>query len=637
MSPSNFSNFLLVMALLVLHKRVTAQDGTIGYHGYERDALLALRKGFNNTFLDGNWTGIMCYMNDTPYWYGVQCLNGRVTGVTLESMKLTGGIKVDALVNLTQLITFSFKNNSISGNMMDFSYNRNLRNIDLSGNSFDGKISSSLVNLNSLEALQLQDNKLTGPIPGLNQPTLKTFNVSYNHLSGAIPETRALQSFGYSSYLGNENLCGPPTPTLCNTRNDVSESNGENSGDKSSNSSRFAAILVAVDVIVLVVILFLFIIYYKKYKNLKKEMKLKNLLPKDEEHDSRIAERTMVKKVPEGDQGKLVFIEGNHGVTFELDDLLRASAEGLGKGNFGNCYKAMLEGGQVVVVKRLRDLKPLNREEFMRQVRAIADQKHQNLLPPLAFYYSKDEKLFLYKFASHGNVFNRLHGDRDTRDRVPFRWSSRLAVARGVARALRHLHLNTRSQTTAPHGNLKSSNVLLDNENDEILVTDYGLTSLIALPIAAQRMVSYKSPEYQSHKRISKKSDIWSYGCLLLELVTGRIPSHSAPQGMNGVDLCGWVHRAVREEWTAEIFDTEIAVQRGANHGLLRLMQIAMRCCDKSPEKRPDISRVVAEVEEIKIGGDSEDEEYDYSSLERSLTDESLSASRSIVSGDDLR
>lgn len=227
-------------------------------------------------------------------------------------------------------------------------------------------------------------------------------------------------------------------------------------------------------------------------------------------------------------------------------------------------------------------------------------------------------------------------GGRGTRDRVPFRWSSRLAVARGVARAMKHLHLNTPSQSTAPHGNLKSSNVLLD-ENEEVVVTDYGLTSLVALPVAAQRMVAYKTPEYESHKRISKKSDVWSYGSLLLELLSGRIPAHSAPPGTNGVDLCGWVHRAVREEWTAEIFDPEISVQKDSNRGMLRLMRIAMRCCEKSPEKRPEISQVLAEVEEMKVAVDSEDDDLSYSSLDPSVTDDSLSTTASMVVADDRR
>lgn len=221
-------------------------------------------------------------------------------------------------------------------------------------------------------------------------------------------------------------------------------------------------------------------------------------------------------------------------------------------------------------------------------------------------------------------------GGRGTKHRIPFRWSSRLSVARGVARALEYLHLNPYSQAV-PHANLKSSNILLD-ENDTVLVSDYGLTSIIATPIAAQRMVSYKSPEFQTSKRVSKKSDIWSFGSLLLELLTGRICVHSCPKEANGVDLCSWVHRAVREEWTAEIFDLEISAQRSAYSVMLRLLQTAIRCCDKFPDKRPEISEMVRELENAKSVIDSEEDED--LSVDPSITDDSLSEA-SIIIGDE--
>ena len=102
-------------------------------------------------------------------------------------------------------------------------------------------------------------------------------------------------------------------------------------------------------------------------------------------------------------------------------------------------------------------------------------------------------------------------------DRIPFKWDVRLSVTRGIARALEYLHLNTESQSIVPHGNLKSSNVLFD-ENDEVLISNYDLASLLALPIAIQHMVSYKSPKYRNGRKVSKQSDVWSYGYLLLEL-----------------------------------------------------------------------------------------------------------------------
>jgi hypothetical protein len=88
------------------------------------------------------------------------------------------------------------------------------------------------------------------------------------------------------------------------------------------------------------------------------------------------------------------------------------------------------------------------------------------------------------------------------------------------------------------------------------------------------------------------------------------------------MEVCSWVKKAVREEWTAEIFDIEIAAQRSASSGMLELLQIAIRCCDMSPENRPEMTEVVREVESIKALVESEDEEN--LSMDRSLTDESL-------------
>lgn len=95
------------------------------------------------------------------------------------------------------------------------------------------------------------------------------------------------------------------------------------------------------------------------------------------------------------------------------------------------------------------------------------------------------------------------------------------------------------------------------------------------------------------------------------------------------MDLCSWVHRAVREEWTAEIFDPEISVQRSAAHRMLQLLQIAIRCCEKSPDKRPELAEIAQEIENMKVAVDSEDNED--VSIDQSLTDESFSTTLSIA------
>ncbi|XP_024019894.1 probable inactive receptor kinase At2g26730 [Morus notabilis] len=663
-SPLPFKYFLVITSLLLLRSFSLAQNDSpaLGYSVKERQALYALKAVFNSPFLNGVWNGPHCY-NNASQWYGVRCnSNGHVTEIALDNMELRGNIRSNAFTGFTELSVLSLKSNSVSGTEIDFSPNRNLTRVDLSGNMFSGQIPISLVGISVLESLLLQGNYFTGTIPEFNQSSLKEFDVSNNNLSGSIPKTRALQLFGRDSYDGNPGLCGPPSSTPCNSiKHDAA---AEAPSDEKTDQGSFLqslkhnlkAILLLLNAVLIALVIFLCLFYYNKARKLKKmtreykereelrteksELDQLNITEVEGDHNrqrSRAISNNIRNNISGQGRGKLVFMadNNNHGQgsnsTFDMSDLLKASAEGLGQGTFGNCYKAMMEGKPVVVVKRLKNLKPMTDDEFSKQLLVIANLNHPNLLSFLAYYNRKDEKLLLYKYVERGNLFDRLHGGRRKGEKIPFRWAGRLNVARGVARAMEYLHLNT--TFLAPHGNLKSTNVLLDS-NDIALVSDYCLGSLAALPVAAQRTVSYRSPEYQSTRRVSKKSDVWSYGCLLLELLTGKIGAYTAPPGVRGVDLCTWVQKAIREEWTAEIFDAEIAVnRRSAVPGMLRLLEIALHCVEKSPEKRPEMAEVAREVEEIQFLDQSEDENDQ--SLERSYTtDDSISSVASGKAGD---
>ncbi|CAI9109514.1 OLC1v1009347C1 [Oldenlandia corymbosa var. corymbosa] len=329
-----------------------------------------------------------------------------------------------------------------------------------------------------------------------------------------------------------------------------------------------------------------------------KRPKMTKVLKILEDQKVKAEARGMRPRIEEGRlETKLVFSSGES--QFRFIELLRSPAELLGRGNFGSCYKVILKNGPTVVVRRLKPLKPLSIDESREQVGIIADQEHPNLMPLIAHFCFKNEKLLIYKFASKGNAYNRLHARKGNPSRIPFSWSSRLSVARGVARALQHLHINTMSSNVAPHGNLKLSNVLLD-ENGDVLVTDYGLTTLVAAPTVAKHMVAYKSPEYRSSRTESKKSDVWSYGYLLLELVTGRASTISAEAGPDAVDLFRWVRQSFRNGWNDEIFDEEIRVHGRATYEMVKLLEIGMKCCANSPENRPGMDEVVREVESIK-------------------------------------
>lgn len=390
----------------------------------EHDALTALKLSFGNPLLSANWSGSQCSTNRST-WFGIGCTDNRVTSIALQGLGLSGRIDDPlTLAPLTELVLLSLRNNLISGPVLNFSFNLKLASLDLSKNSLTGPISDSLLRLDKLELLQLSDNKLNGSIPPFNQTSLKAFNVSNNNLTGEIPTTTILQSFNQSSYLGNPGLCGEPISISCQSLESANDNNAKNRLGLSSLNYLF---IVADFVLFLALSWSLFALYSKtrECKAIANVRKGAGEADKNRDVEANSVQNSIQDSVQERVQNsmqisiqrrveaaeetrKLTFVKGDGG--FDLDNLLKSSAEGLGKGSFGSCYKAALDDGRVIVVKRLRDLRPLTKEEFIQNVSFLGALEHPNLMPLLGYYYSPEEKLLVYNFATKGNLFNRIHG-----------------------------------------------------------------------------------------------------------------------------------------------------------------------------------------------------------------------------------
>ncbi|RWV82604.1 hypothetical protein GW17_00055883 [Ensete ventricosum] len=588
----------------------------------------------------GDWDGQdgPCIKNVSK-WTGVYCdEDGRVSILRLESMNLSGTLNLDALSELPNLRSLSFSNNNLEGSIPDvtklpklksiylsmnrfageipdgmFSASLGLKVLWLSQNNFSGSIPSSLTAPKKLTELRLDGNKFEGQIPALWQPNLQLVNVSFNDLEGPIPERlsnmnrswfegqsslflyeerRRLQTLDtrlWSTSTGNKNLCGPPLAVSC-----------ESSKKKFSPALLVVVILISVAALVAIVGVTAFLFRRRKKDNTMVN-KLRSVKPETTVHleADGMALGTVryhegEKKVPK--EEKLLFVGERRG-TFDIQDLLRASAEVLGSGNFGSSYKAILLDGPSVVVKRFKEMNGVSREDFQEHMRRLGRLSHPNLLPLVAYYYRKEEKLLISDYIPNGSLAHMLYGNRNSRT-SPLDWPTRLKIIKGVARGLAYLYEELPT-LTVPHGHLKSSNVLLDLSFEPIL-TDYALVPVMNKAHASELMVAYKSPECTQHGKPSTKSDVWSLGILMLEILTGRFPANHLRPGRAGTDLASWVSSVIREEWTGEVFDSTMKGTRNSEGEMLKLLRVAMACCETDVRRRCEMASALERIEELK-------------------------------------
>ncbi|KAF8086238.1 hypothetical protein N665_0631s0013 [Sinapis alba] len=579
-----FFSFILCFALILSE---TLED--------DKKSLLDFLSHFNLSLHRWNQSSPVCRRRT-----GVTCSRNRIVSVRLPEAGFNGSIPPFTITRLSSLKILSLRKNQLTGELpCDFinlknlthlylqhnllsgplpailSELKNLKVLDLSNNEFNGSIPTSLSGLTRLRVLNLANNSFSGDIPDLDLPNLKQIDLSNNKLTGTVP--KSLQRFKSSAFSGNN------------------MTQKEKQHKTPFGLSQLAFLLILSAACVLGVSGLSCIIMITCFGKASISGKFRK-----RDSSSSTPPGNWTSRDDDAEEGgKIIFFGGkNH--LFDLDDLLSSSAEVLGKGAFGTTYKVTMEDMSTFVVKRLKEV-VVGRREFEQQMEIIGMIRHENVAELKAYYYSKDDKLAVYSYYSQGSLFQMLHGNRGMHDRVPLDWDARLRIAIGAARGLAKIHEGNNGRFI--HGNIKSSNIFLDSQSYGC-IGDIGLTAIMrSLPQRTCLTSGYHAPELTDTRRSTQSSDVYSFGVVLLELLTGRLPiSPETKYGDNNVDLVTWIRLVVVENWTGEVFDTEVLSALGGDleEEMVEMLQIGLACLRVKQHKRPRIAQVVKLIQDIR-------------------------------------
>ncbi|VVB11373.1 unnamed protein product [Arabis nemorensis] len=576
-------------------------------------------------------------------WFGIYCQKGQtVSGIHVTRLGLSGIIDVEDLKDLPNLRTIRLDNNLLSGPLPPFFKLHGLKSLLLSNNSFSGEIAddffkdtpqlkrvfldnnrfsgripTSVMQLPGIEELHLQGNQFSGQIPPLTDgnKVLKSLDFSSNNLEGEIPKSISERKNLQMNFQGNQKLCGQPLTAEC-----VAKPPSTGSG-REQNQVAGKAILMVILFLVIFLIIVAIVTRLKKKRQPEFRMLGKDHLSDQESVEVRVPDS--IKKPIEsskkrsnadgsskkgstkgggggpgaGGMGDIIMVNSEKG-SFGLPDLMKAAAEVLGNGSLGSAYKAVMANGLSVVVKRIRDMNKLAREAFDVELQRFGKLRHPNVLTPLAYHYRREEKLVVSEYMPKSSLLYVLHGDRGIYH-SELTWPTRLKIIQGVARGMMFLHEEFASYEL-PHGNLKSSNVLL-SESYEPLISDYAFLSLLQPSNASQALFAFKSPEFVKNQQVSPKSDVYCLGIILLELMTGKFPSQYLNNGKGGTDIVEWVQSSIAQHKEEELIDPEIATNTDSMQQMVELLRIGAACIASNPDERENMKETVRRIERITI------------------------------------
>ncbi|XP_039173551.1 probable LRR receptor-like serine/threonine-protein kinase At3g47570 [Eucalyptus grandis] len=538
----------------------------------------------------------------------------------LSNNNLIGSVPIEIMGLSSLSIILDLANNNLSGSLplqvgslknlgiLDLSHNRLtgliptsiskclvLEGLYLEANSFRGQIPEALRPLRGLRELDLSNNNFSGPIPSFLTGLflLEYLNLSFNQLEGQVPEGGVFLNASSVSVYGNTELCGG-VPSLklplC-----------KSPSSKKSSSTKARVIYVVAGSLLCLALLFLClsIFYHKK------------------------------KQTTTNASSSLSF--ENQFLRISYEELLRATnrfseTNLIGKGRYGKVYKGILDGGATVATKVLNLMQRGASRSFISECRTLGTIRHRNLVKILSVcssmdFCGNDFKALIYEFMANESLEEWLHprtiGQEDEcSESRNLRLVQRLNIAIDIATAIEYLHKGC--YPAIVHGDLKPSNVLLDNDM-MARVGDFGLAKIISTvsteaigvqdqgsstSTAVRGSISYVPPEYGMGHKVSTLGDTYSYGILLLEMFTGKRPTEEAFG--HHLNLHNFVRMALPDR-AMDILDLRLWSEAGDRQQemkirdcIISIFEVGVACSMESPPERMGMTEAIRKLHLIK-------------------------------------
>ncbi|CAI9096819.1 OLC1v1033040C1 [Oldenlandia corymbosa var. corymbosa] len=511
-----------------------------------------------------NWKG-----NDpcAGPWVGITCLNGNIVVINFQNMKLSG---------------------TISPN---FSSIPTLQKLILANNNLTGTIPNQLTTLPNLQLLDVSNNQLYGKVP-------------------AFAANRVEVKTGGNVNIGKD---GPPpgTPGATPDGSPGDSGSGVTGGGKKSSTGVIVGSVVGVGAVIVFACLLVFFIKKTKRKGSNRVQAPSNVVihPRHSGSDQDTVKITIAGSSVGGtsqnyshssnDPRDIHIVESN-GLKIQIEVLKKVTNNFsedniLGKGGFGTVYKGELDDGTMIAVKRMESgvMTDKGLEEFQSEIAIVTKVRHRHLVALLGFCLDAAERILVYEYMPQGALSRHLF-DWKEEQLKPLDWMKRLTIALDVARGVEYLH--SLAQQSFIHRDLKPSNILLGDDM-RAKVADFGLVRLV--PEGKGTVVTrlagtfgYLAPEYAVMGRVTTKLDVFSFGVILMELITGRKAlDESRPE--ESAHLVSWFRRTLISKELQKAIDPTIELNEETLASITTVAELAGHCCAREPHQRPDMSHAV--------------------------------------------